>query len=184
MMANAATQTTVLAMGCFWCGEADFKDHRTHEKLPGILSIRVGYAGGTQPDPTYQNHEGYKEAIKITFDPSTISYQQLIDIFWKNVDPFDDKGQFCDKGFAYTSAIFFKNKSQKDQADKSKMLLEKQFEKPVKTEILPLTTFYEAEEYHQDYKEKNPVRYTYYRWNCGRDKQLQALWGKSKHATD
>lgn len=173
---TSTQQTAIFAMGCFWCGESEFRDHDSHEPIKGISEIEVGYAGGKKPNPTYEDHEGYKEALKITFNPSIISYKELLSIFWHNVDPFDKLGQFCDKGFAYTSAIFYKSEQQKAQATSTKKAIEKQFSKTVETEILPATTFYRAEEYHQNYKAKNPRRYRFYRWHCGRDKRLEELW--------
>mgnify|MGYP000551348736 CR=1 FL=1 len=170
------TETAIFAMGCFWCGEVDFINDTAKEKLPGVLSVQVGYAGGTRPNPTYTSHEGYKEAIKIEFNPAITSYQELLENFWHNIDLFDERGQFCDKGFAYTSAIFFNNTEQKSQAMASKQQLEEQFARKIATEIIPESTFYDAEEYHQNYKSKNPIRYKLYRWNCGRDKRLQEIW--------
>lgn len=171
-----ASEEAIFAMGCFWCAESEFRDHESNKLLPGITALRVGYAGGTNPNPTYESHEGYKEAVKITYDPDVISYDKLLTIFWHNVDPFDAKGQFCDKGFPYTAAIFYKNNAQKVQALASKSQIEKQLNKAVVTEIIPYTTFYDAEEYHQEYKTKNPTRYTYYRWRCGRDARLKAIY--------
>lgn len=173
-------EEAIFAMGCFWCAESEFRDN-TDVPLKGIISVRAGYAGGTRPNPTYHDHEGYKEAIKIEFDPAVISYDKLLDIFWHNVDPFDGEGQFCDNGFPYTSVVFYKNEEQKSKAKQSEHALEKNFREPFKTEIIQATTFYDAEEYHQDYKNKNPLRYKYYRWNCGRDKRLQEIWGNRGH---
>lgn len=173
-----STEEAIFAMGCFWCGESEFKNHATQALLPGIVSITVGYAGGTIANPTYEHHPGYKEAIKIEFEPNIISYEKLLNIFWHNIDPLDEKGQFCDKGFAYTSAIFFVNPTQKALALSTKAKISAQLNKDVKTEIIPYTTFYDAEGYHQNYKVKNPVRYTYYRWSCGRDQRLKELWGE------
>ena len=170
------TEEAIFAMGCFWCGESEFRDHDTNEVLPGILSVRVGYAGGTMSDPTYENHKGYKEAVKVTYDPAVISYEKLLDIFWHNVDPVDEKGQFCDKGFPYTSVIFYKNDDQKAKIEASKVKVAGQLKQDIKTELTAKTTFYDAEEYHQNYKSKNPVRYKYYRWNCGRDQRLKQIW--------
>lgn len=170
-------EVAIFAMGCFWCGESEFRDHISGKLLPGITSLRVGYAGGTHPNPTYENHEGYKEAVKIEFDPTVISYEKLLDIFWHNVDPFDPKGQFCDKGFPYTSVIFYQNNAQKKTALTALHNTQKVLGKNIVTELLPATTFYDAEEYHQNYKKKNPVRYKFYRWNCGRDQRLRAIWG-------
>lgn len=170
-------QEAIFAMGCFWCGAAAFSDHETNIKFPGIISIRVGYTGGDLQDPTYQNHEGHKEAVKIVFDPTRITYEQLLDIFWHNVDPLDGKGQFCDQGPSYTSVIFYTDDDQKKTAFASKEKVEKNLGKPVLTEILEASPFYDAEEYHQDYKIKNPIRYNFYRWNCGRDARLREIWG-------
>lgn len=172
------TEQAVFAMGCFWCGAAAFSYHKDEMKYPGVTSVRAGYGGGTMPNPTYENHTGYKEVVRLTYDPTKANYEQLLDVFWKNVDPFDAKGQFCDKGFAYTSAIYYANDTQKALAEKTKAAVEKQLGQKVETEILPLTTFVEAEEYHQDYKAKNPVRYQYYSWSCGRAKRLAEIWGK------
>lgn len=169
--------TAVFAMGCFWCGESEFRNRDTHEPLPGITSIRVGYAGGTQAAPTYEHHEGYKESVKITYLPSKISYEQLLAIFWKNVDPLDAHGQFCDKGYAYTSVIFYQGNAQMTQALSSKDAITAKLGHN-ETQVLPYTTFYDAEEYHQNYATKNPIRYHYYRWSCGRDQRLNVLWGK------
>ena len=171
-VSNAATKhTAIFAMGCFWCGESEFKN------LDGIYSVKTGYAGGTIKNPTYKNHPGYKEAIKIEYDGNKVSYSKLLEIFWKNVDPLDGDGQFCDRGFAYTSAVYYKNQDQKILAEQSKDEANKKLKKPIKTEVIKYTNFYDAEEYHQDYKSKNPVRYNYYRWSCGRDARLAELWG-------
>lgn len=175
---NQKTQTAIFAMGCFWCGESEFRAQDTHLPLPGIMSVVPGYAGGTIPNPTYENHVGYKEAIKIVYDPVVISYDQLLDIFWKNIDPFDSKGQFCDKGYAYTAVIFYGNEDQKTKATATKNGVQKQLGRDVKTEIVAATTFYDAEDYHQNYKAKNPVRYNYYRWRCGRDSRLEQVWNQ------
>lgn len=168
----------IFGMGCFWCAESAFRNPETHALLPGIISLRVGYAGGSEPNPTYEHHLGYKEVIKLVYSPDEISYEALLDIFWKNIDPLDAQGQFSDRGFSYTSVIFYTTLLQQETALKSKQEIEKQF-KDVFTEILPSTSFYEAEEYHQDYKTKNPVTYCYYRLGCGRDKRLKALWQNS-----
>lgn len=176
-MKSKKLEEAIFSMGCFWCGESEFRDHKTGKPLPGILSIRVGYAGGVIPKPTYESHEGYKEAVKIIFDPSEITYDQLLDIFWKNVDPFNEKGQFCDIGPQYTSAIHFTSDQQKEKSTVKKEATQKSLAKGmIVTEILPYTTFHDAEEYHQNYKEKNPTKYTFYRWNCGRDNRLKELW--------
>lgn len=166
----------IFAMGCFWCSESAFRDPKTHEPIKGIHRLSVGYAGGTQPHPTYEHHEGYKEALKITYDADFISYEALLSIFWHNVDPLDAHGQFADKGPAYTSAIFYTDSQQHATAltshEKVKARLEANW-----TEVIEYTSFVEAEAYHQNYKVKNPVTYCYYRLNCGRDKRLKSLWG-------
>lgn len=180
IMAKERTyREAIFAMGCFWCGAAAFTHHDTNEKLSGIISVTVGYTGGEMPAPTYQNHEGHKEAVKITYDPKVISYNKLLNIFWHNIDPFDAKGQFCDKGFAYSAAIFYQNEKQLSLAEKSKNKAENELGKPFVTEILPAKIFYNAEEYHQDYKIKNPVRYKYYFWRCGRAQRLNKVWENS-----
>lgn len=174
-------QEAIFAMGCFWCGAAAFTDPDTKEKFPGIIDgiidVRVGYTGGVSTNPTYPAHEGHQEAVKVVFNPEAISYERLLEIFWHNVDPFDDKGQFCDKGKTYTSTLYFKDDDQKKKALDSKRAVERKLGKRVVTEIKPASPFYDAEEYHQDYKSKNPMRYTGYRWSCGRDKRLKEIWG-------
>ena len=176
MTPNTTTQEAIFAMGCFWCGAAAFADHDTNEKLPGIIEVKSGYTGGTSTNPTYPSHVGHQEAVKVVFDPSKISYAQLLEIFWRNVDPFDDKGQFCDKGMSYVSAIYFKDLDQQKQAQDSKEAVQKKLGQKIVTELKPASPFYDAEEYHQDYKIKNPVRYKIYRWNCGRDQRLREIW--------
>jgi peptide-methionine (S)-S-oxide reductase len=170
------TQEAIFAMGCFWCGAAAFEDHETHKKLPGIIDVKSGYTGGTSVNPTYESHAGHYEAVKVVYDPDVISYEKLLDIFWHNIDPFDDQGQFCDKGFPYKAAIFFKNIEQEEKAKKSMKEVEKKLGKKVVTSIMPASVFYNAEEYHQEYHLKNPIRYKFYRWNCGRDKRLNIVW--------
>ena len=172
----AAAEKTVLAGGCFWCMEADF------EKLPGVTDVVSGFTGGTLPDPTYNgNHQGHYEAVEITYDPSKVSYAQLLDHFWVNIDPFDDKGQFCDKGHSYLSAIFVANSMEKRVAEQSREKVVAQFpDKHVVTPVLEASTFYPIkgdESFHQDYYKKSPIRYKTYRWGCGRDKRLKEIWG-------
>jgi len=169
-------ETAIFAMGCFWCGESEFRDHDNGKPLPGILSLSVGYAGGVKPNPTYESHQGYKEAVKIEFDPRIISYDKLLSIFWKNVDPFDSTGQFCDKGFPYTAVIFYYDDAQKKAAESTLQNTQKVLGKKIVTELIPATTFYDAEEYHQNYKQKNSVKYKFYRWSCGRDQRLNDIW--------
>ena len=172
----AAADKTILAGGCFWCMESDF------EKLEGVAGVISGFTGGTLKDPTYNgNHEGHFEAVEITYDPDKISYNELLDYYWINIDPFDDRGQFCDKGSSYLSAIFVSNEKEKKIAEQSKKEVEKQFpNQKVVTPILEASTFYPikgSESYHQDFYKKSPVRYQIYRWNCGRDKRLMEIWG-------
>ena len=148
-----------------------------------MLSTIVGYTGGSKKNPTYlevsDGDTGHTEAMEIVYDPSQITYGQLVDVFWKNIDPTDPIGQFCDKGNQYRSAIFYHNEQQKKLAESAKEKLQKsgKLGKPIRTEISPVSTFYPAEEYHQKYYEKNPVRYKFYRYNCGRDQTLKRLWG-------
>jgi peptide methionine sulfoxide reductase msrA/msrB len=166
------------AGGCFWCTEADF------EKLPGVVKVISGYAGGHKENPTYQEVSsgttGHVEAIQVYYDPAKVTYEELLNYFWKHIDPTDPDGQFVDRGQQYRSVIFYHDEEQKRSAEKSKEALEKsgKFSKPVVTEIVKFTHFYEAEEYHQDYYKKNPLRYHFYRYNSGRDQFLEKVWGK------
>lgn len=163
-------QTAIFAAGCFWCVEEAF----TH--IPGVIEVTSGYTGGSSTQPTYQNHAGHKEAVRVVFDPEKISYNQLLQIFWRNSDPFDAAGQFCDKGDAYKTVIFYGNDEQQKEAELSKKQIQELLGKPVVTELVAATAFYPAEEYHQRYAQKNPVRYTFYRFNCGRDARLKEVW--------
>ncbi len=167
------------AGGCFWCMVHPFAE------TPGVISVVSGYTGGRKANPTYEEvsagDSGHVEAVQITFDPKVISYKQLLDIFWINVDPTDAHGQFCDRGDQYKSVLFYQNEDQKKLAIASKEALLKSKrlgEKNIVTEILPAAPFYLAEEYHQNYYKKNPIRYKFFRSRCGRDKVLQRLWGK------
>ena len=171
----ADSATAVFAGGCFWCMESDYQDRE------GVIDVVSGFTGGALKNPTYSgNHAGHFEAVKITYDPAVVSYQQLLDQFWVSIDPFDDKGQFCDKGFSYRSAIFPGNAAERALAEKSKAEVQKRFaDGVVYTEIRDANEFWPVEEYHQDYYLKNPVRYKYYRWNCGRDQRLEQIWGQS-----
>lgn len=187
MNAHSETKTptqnqeiAIFAGGCFWCEEQVF------EKMPGVLSVVSGYTGGTTKNPTYESVSnggtGHLESVKIIFDPSKVTYEELLMNFWYNVDPFDPLGQFCDKGNSYKAAIFYSNDTQKKLAEDSKKQLEERFKKTIVTQILPATEFYLAEEYHQDYAEKNPLRYGFYRGSCGRDERLNEVWGKDSGA--
>lgn len=176
--AAAKTAKATFAAGCFWCVEPPF------DKLDGVLSTTSGYTGGTKKNPTYEEVSsggtGHTEAVEIVYDPSRVSYEKLLDVFWRNVDPLTPNAQFCDHGDQYRSAIFFHDDEQKRLAEKSKKDLEAsgRFTQPIVTEIAPAGAFWPAEDYHQDYATKNPVRYNYYRYRCGRDQRLEQLWGK------
>jgi peptide-methionine (S)-S-oxide reductase len=173
-----ATAKAVFAGGCFWCVESDF------DKVPGVLSTVSGYTGGRTANPTYEQvstkDTGHAEVVEIVFDPNKVSYSQLVEHFWRTIDPTTKDQQFCDRGNPYRSAIFALNGDQLKVAQSSKVALEKSkpFKEPIMTEIVLATAFYPAEDYHQDYYLKNPVRYKYYRTSCGRDARLQQLWGK------
>lgn len=169
------------AGGCFWCMEPAF------DKIPGVLSTTSGYAGGIVADPTYEQVSaggtGHAEVVQVVFDPGQVSYRRLLEVFWKNVDPLDKGGQFCDRGLQYRSAIFYESEDQKQDALASRERLEKsgRLPGPVQTGIVPLNAFYPAEEYHQDYYIKNVRKYWSYRTGCGRDERLRELWGESDH---
>jgi len=173
-----ATQKATFAGGCFWCVEADF------DKVPGVLSTTSGYIGGSVASPTYEQVSGkatgHAEAVEIVFDPAKVSYERLLQVYWRSIDPTTPDRQFCDVGSPYRTAIFTHGAQQAQEARRSLEALErtKPFREPIVTQIVPATTFYPAESYHQDYAKKNPVRYRYYRTSCGRDARLEALWGK------
>ena len=171
----AGLQTATFAGGCFWCMVHPF------EVIDGVISTISGYTGGSVANPTYEQVSaggtGHKESVEVVFDPKKVSYQTLLDVYWRNIDPFDDKGQFCDKGNQYRSAIFVANDEQKALAEASKRKLEERFGRAIATDILPAGPFYRAEEYHQDYYKKNPLRYRFYRFSCGRDARLKQVWG-------
>jgi peptide-methionine (S)-S-oxide reductase len=183
LVSTAMADKAVFAGGCFWCMESDF------EKLKdqGVIDVVSGFTGGTVKNPTYNgNHAGHYESIEVTYDPNKISYQQLLDYYWLQVDPFDDKGQFCDKGHSYLSAIFVANKEQRKLAEQSKQKVMDQFpNKKVVTAILDASVFYPIkgdESYHQDFYKKSPIRYNFYRYRCGRDHRLKEIWGdKATH---
>ena len=170
--------TAIFAGGCFWCMESPF------DQLDGVISTTSGYTGGTKVDPTYKEvttgGTGHAEAVEVIYDPSRVTYDQLLDVFWQNVDPVDAGGQFCDRGNQYRTAIFFGDAEQRRLAEQSKQMLttSQRFEQPIATEIVSATAFYPAEDYHQDYAEKNPVKYRFYRLACGRDRRLAELWGE------
>ena len=172
---SSETQTAIFAGGCFWCVESDF-DH-----VPGVISTTSGYSGGTLQNPTYRNHEGHREVVKIEFDPARTSFDKLVDVFFRSVDPTDDGGQFCDRGHAYTTAIYVTDKAQKAAAEKAKAEAEAALGQRIVTPIEAAGTFWQAEDYHLDYYRKNPLRYKYYRSACGRDARIEELWGKAAH---
>jgi peptide methionine sulfoxide reductase msrA/msrB len=171
-------QKATFAGGCFWCTEADF------EKLPGVVKVVSGYAGGQKENPTYEEVSsgttGYVEAVQIYYDPAKVTYEELLDYFWRHIDPTDPGGQFVDRGPQYRSVIFFQGEEQKKIAERSKEALEKsgRFSKPIVTEIVAFTNFYEAEAYHQDYYKEHPLKYKFYRYGSGRDQFLEKVWGK------
>jgi len=164
------------AGGCFWCMEAPF------DKLPGVVATTSGYSGGETKGPSYEQVSsggtGHAEVVQVTYDPKKISYERLLDVFWKNVDPLTANRQFCDAGTQYRSVIFYHDAQQKRLAEESKQKHQARFRQPIVTEIAPFTAFYRAEEYHQDYYKKNPLRYKFYRQGCGRDQRLAEVWGK------
>jgi peptide-methionine (S)-S-oxide reductase len=181
---SPATATATFAGGCFWCMQPPF------ETLDGVLSTTVGYTGGNTPRPTYEQVSaggtGHAESVQVVYDPRRITYERLLDVFWHNVDPLMQNGQFCDHGNQYRTAIFYHADTQRRLAEESKNHLERsrRFDRPIATQIVPAAAFYPAEEYHQDYHRKNPVRYRYYRWNCGRDQRLQEIWGTNLTETE
>jgi len=171
------TATAIFAGGCFWCVEADF------EKLPGVVSAESGYTGGQLKNPTYEQVShggtGHAESVRVSYDPTKVTYRQLLDYFWHHIDPTVKDRQFCDGGNQYRSAIFYQNDAERQAAEASKAELEKSGRfAHVYTEIVPASTFYVAEEYHQDYYKKNPIRYNFYRSRCGRDARVAEVWGQ------
>jgi peptide-methionine (S)-S-oxide reductase len=167
---SGAQAEAVFAGGCFWCVESDF------EHLDGVYEAVSGYSGGTLENPTYHNHGDHLEAVRVRYDPTRISYEELLHHFWRHHDPLDASGQFCDRGHSYQSAIFVANEEERAAAEASKAETEQTLGQRVATPILPLGPFWEAEEYHQDYYLKNPVRYGYYRNGCGRDRRIDEVW--------
>jgi peptide-methionine (S)-S-oxide reductase len=177
--AQASTrQKATFAGGCFWCMEPPF------DELPGVVSTTSGYTGGRTKNPTYEEvsagRTGHTEAVEVVYDPAKISYAQLLDVFWKNIDPITPNRQFCDVGTQYRAGIYYHDEEQKRLAEASKKALEQsgRFKQPIVTEIAAVAPFYPAEEYHQDYYRKNPLRFNYYKFSCGRAKRLEQLWGK------
>ena len=178
LAATAATETAIFAGGCFWCMEGPF------EKLPGVKSVVSGYTGGHTENPTYEQTSdgttGHTEAVEIVFDPQQVSYAKLLQVFWRNIDPLVKNRQFCDQGSQYRAGVFYRGEEQKKLAIASRDALtaSKRLPGPILTEITAAGRFYPAEDYHQDYYKKNPLRYAYYRRGCGRDARLEELWGK------
>ena len=176
--ADSNTAVATFAGGCFWCMEPPY------DRIDGVLSTVSGYMGGDLENPTYKQvssgRSGHIETVQITYDPGKVTYDTLLEVFWKNIDPTDPHGQFCDKGSQYRSAIFTHNTEQREKAEASKRRLQqsKPFDGDIVTEIIDATRFYPAEDYHQDYYMKNPLRYKYYRFGCGRDARLESLWGE------
>ena len=182
--APAKLAKATFAGGCFWCMEPPF------DQVPGVVSTTAGYTGGTVEHPTYEQVSGggtgHAEAVEIVYDPAQVDYARLLDVFWHNVDPLTPDAQFCDHGRQYRTAIFWHDDAQRRAAEASKRALEdsKRFDRPIVTEIVAATEFWPAEEYHQDYHRKNPVRYKYYRWSCGRDRRLHEVWGADAPAAE
>jgi peptide-methionine (S)-S-oxide reductase len=174
-VARAEPAVATFAGGCFWCMEPPF------EALPGVVSVTAGYTGGSKPNPSYEEVSaggtGHAESVEIVYDPAQISFERLLDVFWHNIDPTVADRQFCDVGRQYRSAIFVHDAAQRKAAEASLAEIQRRLGVPVKTQIVDAGPFYRAEEYHQDYYKKNPIRYRYYRHGCGRDARLQELWG-------
>ena len=176
--ADATSGKAYFAGGCFWCMEEVF------EKVEGVLSATSGYMGGAVSNPTYEEvsagRTGHTESVEVVYDPAKVSYQKLLDAFWRNVDPITPNAQFCDHGNQYRSAIFFRTDEEKRASDSSKQAIEqsRRFKEPIVTQIVMAPQFYPAEEYHQDFYKKNPIRYKLYKYNCGRAQRLEELWGK------
>jgi len=179
IMAATNLEKATFAGGCFWCMEHPF------DEIPGVVSVTSGYTGGQKKNPTYEEvsagETGHAESVQIVYDPTQVTYEKLLNIFWHNIDPISKDRQFCDSGHQYRSAIFYHNEEQRQLALRSKALLEKNktFKEPIVTEIVKATEFYPAEDYHQHYYKKNPIRYKYYRYRCGRDQRLKELWGNA-----
>jgi peptide-methionine (S)-S-oxide reductase len=170
---TARTESVILAGGCFWCVESDF------DKVPGVLETVSGYAGGTFPNPTYERHPGHREVVRVTYDPAKVTFPQLVSYFWRTIDPLDGGGQFCDRGEAYTTAIYALSPEQEILANQSKAQVEGAIGKKLVTPVIQLDpkSFTQAEGYHQNYHTINSIKYSYYRYSCGRDARLKALWG-------
>ena len=175
----AEPKTAVFAGGCFWCVESDF------DKVPGVLDTVSGYTGGTVENPSYKQvtygDTGHYEAVEVTYDPDRVSYEELVDIFWRTVDPTDAGGQFCDRGDSYRTAVFVADDGQREAAEASKAEAAAALGQEIVTPVIEAGVFWPAEDYHQDYYEKNALQYKYYRWSCGRDARIEELWGDAAH---
>ena len=173
---NAAAESAIFAGGCFWCMEEAF------DKVPGVTATTSGYTGGTIDNPTYEQVSrggtGHFEAVKVDYDPSAVTYDQLLEAFWRNVDPFDERGQFCDKGSSYLSAVFVATEEERQLAESTKEEITASFQMPVATQILAEQAFYPAEDYHQDFYQTNSARYQYYKLGCARVQRLEEIWGE------
>ena len=173
--AFAETEEAIFAGGCFWCLEHDL------EKLDGVVSVESGYSGGDMANPTYENHIGHQEVVKVDFEPEVVSYKELLKQYWVNIDPFDDEGQFCDRGDSYKPVIFTSNQQQESDAKESQENISVQLNIPLaklKVDITDSKAFWIAEKYHQDFAVKNPLKYNFYRTSCGRDNRLKKVWGE------
>ena len=172
----AEMETAIFAGGCFWCME------EAYEEVPGVSAVVSGYAGGEVENPTYtqvtSGRTGHYEVVEVEYDPGQVTYEELLEVFWRNVDPFDDRGQFCDKGSQYLSAIFVKDDEERKLAEATKEEVAARFSMPVSTEILAESVFYPAEDYHQDFYKTNSARYKFYKFGCGRVQRLEEIWGK------
>lgn len=172
------TAKAYFAGGCFWCMEEAF------EKVDGVIAVVSGYMGGTVANPTYEQvsdgRTGHAESIEVTYDPTKVTYQKLLDAFWRNIDPVTPNAQFCDHGIQYRAVVFYTTDEEKQLSEESKNKIEqsKRLPAPIVTQLVQASTFYQAEDYHQDYYKKNPLRYKYYKFSCGRAQRLEALWGK------
>ncbi len=172
-------ETATFAGGCFWCVESDF------DKVPGVVATVSGYTGGAVDEPSYRQvasgGTGHREAVQITFDRDLVTFEELLTVFWRSIDPVDSGGQFCDRGEPYMTAVFVKNEEERQIAEASKQAASEELGEPIVAPILEAGPFYRAEEYHQDYYQKNPKRYRFYRWRCGRDGRVEDVWGDNAY---
>ena len=179
---SAEQRTAVFAGGCFWCMEPPF------DKVAGVIRTVSGYAGGKKQNPTYREvasgQTDHLEALQVTYDPEKVSYKELLEVFWVNVDPLDGGGQFCDRGHSYLTAIFYSSEAEETLVRSSREQVGRILKQSIATELIPFTQFWPAEDYHQDYYKKNPTRYKFYRWNCGRDRRLKLLWNEKPLVLD